>query len=44
MYTKLVPLALAAALSLLALADEASVQKAVEAKLGGPVASVTKTP
>ncbi|SBT08440.1 putative thiol:disulphide interchange protein (Periplasmic) [Candidatus Accumulibacter aalborgensis] len=44
MYTKLVPLALAAALSLPALADEASVKKAVEAKLGGPVASVTKTP
>ena len=44
MYKKLVSLALATIFSLPALADEASVKKAVEAKLGGPVASVTKTP
>ena len=44
MYKKLVPLALAAVLSLPSLADEAAVKKAVEGKLGGPVTSVTKTP
>jgi len=44
MYMKLVPFAVAAALSLPALADEASVKKAVEGKLGAPVSSVTKTP
>ncbi|WP_313951520.1 DsbC family protein [Accumulibacter sp.] len=44
MYQKLVPLALAAVLSLPTLADEASVKKAVEGKLGSTVTSVTKTP
>jgi len=44
MHAKLVPLALAASLSLAALADEASVKKAVETRLGRPVSSVTKTP
>jgi len=43
MYKKLIPFALAAFLSLPTLADEASVKKAVEAKIGGPVTSVTKT-
>ena len=43
MLKKLLPLALATALCLPAIADEASVKKAVEAKLGGKVSSVTKT-
>lgn len=43
MYMKPIPLVLAAFLSLPTLADEASVKKAVEAKIGGPVTSVTKT-
>ena len=43
MYKKPIPLVLAAFLSLPTLADEASVKKAVEAKIGGPVTSVTKT-
>ncbi|HNC51782.1 MAG TPA: DsbC family protein [Accumulibacter sp.] len=44
MYEKLVPLALVAALSLPASADEASVKKAVEGKLERTVTSVSKTP
>ncbi len=44
MYMKLVSFAVAAALSLPTLADEASVKKALEGKLGAPVTSVTKTP
>jgi thiol:disulfide interchange protein DsbC len=45
MYMKFVPfVVVAAALSLPTLADEASVKKALEAKLGAPVTSVTKTP
>ncbi|WP_291984709.1 DsbC family protein [Candidatus Accumulibacter sp. ACC007] len=44
MYKKLVSLALAATFSLPTLADEATVKKAVEAKLGGVVTSVTRTP
>ena len=44
MHMKLLSLAVAVALSLPAMADEASVKKAVEAKLGGAVSSVTKTP
>jgi len=44
MYRKLVSLALAAAFSVPTLADEASVKKAVEARLGGTVTSVTRTP
>jgi hypothetical protein len=44
MYKKIVPLTLAMALSMPSLADEASVKKAVEGKLGGTVTSVTKTP
>lgn len=46
MYRKFVPLAvaIAATFSLPALADEASVKKAVEGKLGAPVSSVSKTP
>jgi len=44
MLKKLLPLALAAALSLPAMADEAAIKKAVEAKIGGKVSSVTKTP
>ena len=43
MLKKLLPLALAATFCLPALADEASVKKAVEAKLGSKVSSVTKT-
>jgi len=43
MYKKLIPFVLAAFVSLPTLADEASVKKAVEAKIGGPVTSVTKT-
>jgi thiol:disulfide interchange protein DsbC len=43
MLKKLLPLTLAATLCLPALADEASVKKAVEAKLGSRVTSVTKT-
>jgi thiol:disulfide interchange protein DsbC len=43
MFKKLLPLALAASFCLPAIADEASVKKAVEAKLGGKVSSVTKT-
>jgi len=44
MYKKLVSLALVATFSLPTLADEASVKKAVETKLGGTVTSVTRTP
>jgi thiol:disulfide interchange protein DsbC len=44
MLKKMLPLALAAALSLPALADEAGIKKAVEAKIHGKVTSVTKTP
>ena len=44
MLEKLLPLALAATLCLPAMADEASVKKAVEAKLNGQVDKVTKTP
>jgi len=44
MYEKFVPLALVAALSLPASADEASVKKAVEGKLERSVTSVSKTP
>jgi len=43
MLKKLLPLALAATFCLPAIADEASVKKAVEAKLGGKVSSVVKT-
>ncbi len=43
MLKKLLPLALAATFCLPAIADEASVKKAVEAKLGGKVSGVTKT-
>jgi thiol:disulfide interchange protein DsbC len=43
MLKKLLPLALAATLCLPALADEASVKKAIEAKLGAKVSSVTKS-
>ena len=41
---KLVLLALAAAFSLPTLADEAALKKAVEAKLGAAVTSLTRTP
>jgi len=44
MYMKLVPLAAALAFSMPTQADEASVKKALEGKLGAPVTSVTKTP
>ncbi len=44
MLKKLLPLALLAALSLPALADEAAVKKAIEAKLGATVTSVSKSP
>ena len=45
MYMKFMPfVVVAAALSLPTLADEASVKKALEGKLGAPVTSVTKTP
>lgn len=44
MFMKLIPLTLATVLSLPTLADEASVRKTVEAKLGNPVTSVVKTP
>ncbi len=44
MFRNLLPLALAATLSLPALADEASVKKAIEAKLGTKVVSVAKSP
>ena len=44
MLKKLLPLALAAALSLPAIADEASVKKAIETKLGAKVTSVTRSP
>ena len=44
MLKKLLPLALAATFSLTALADEASVKKAIEAKLGTKVSSVLKSP
>ena len=44
MLKKLLPLALAAALSLPAFADEASVKKAIETKLGAKVTSVTRSP
>ena len=43
MLKKLLPLALAATFCLPTIADEASVRKAVEAKLGNKVSSVTKT-
>ena len=41
---RLVPLVLAATLSLPALADEAAVRKSLESKLGRPLTSLTKTP
>ena len=44
MFKKLLPLALAATFSLTVVADEASVKKAVEAKLGSKVSSVLKSP
>ena len=44
MLKKILPVALGAALCLPALADEASVKKALEAKLGSKITSVTKTP
>ena len=44
MLKRLLPIALCAALSLPALADEASVKKALEAKLGAKITSVTKSP
>lgn len=44
MLKKLLPLALLAALSVPASADEASVRKAIEGKLGAKVTSVTKSP
>lgn len=44
MFKKLLPIALAAAFSLTALADEASVKKAIEAKLGTKVSGVAKSP
>ncbi len=44
MLKKLLPLALSAILALPAAADEASLKKAFEAKLGGKVSSVTKSP
>ena len=44
MFRKLLPLVLAAVVSLPALADEASVKKAIEEKLGAKVVSVTKSP
>ena len=44
MYMKLVPFAAALAFSMPTQADEASVKKALEGKLGAPVTSVTKTP
>lgn len=44
MKTKILPLLLGAALAPAAMADEASVKKAIEGKLKGEVTSVTKTP
>jgi len=44
MYRQFLSLAVAAALSQAALADEATVKKAVEEKLGAVVTSVTRTP
>lgn len=44
MLKKMLPLALAATLCQPALADEASVKKAIEAKLGGKVTTVSKSP
>ena len=44
MLKKLLPLALAATLSLTVQADEASVKKAIEAKLGTKVSSIVKSP
>ncbi|HPT49263.1 MAG TPA: DsbC family protein [Accumulibacter sp.] len=41
--SRLIFLALAAGLNMSAMADEAAVKKAIEAKLGGSVSSVTKT-
>ena len=41
---KKLSMALAATLSLTALADEASIKKSIEEKLGGKVTSVTKSP
>ena len=44
MLKKILALALAATVSLTAVADEASVKKAVEAKRGSKVTSVSKSP
>ena len=44
MFKNLLPLALIAALNVPAFADEASVKKAIEGKLGSKVSSVTKSP
>ncbi|QKS31502.1 DsbC family protein [Accumulibacter sp.] len=44
MTKRLVPLVLAATLSLPALADEAAVRKSLESKLGRPLTSLTRTP
>ena len=44
MLKKVLPIALSAALCLPALADEASVKKAIESKLGAKVTSITKSP
>ncbi len=44
MLKKLLALTLAALFSLSAIADEASIKKALETKLGGKISSVTKTP
>ena len=44
MLKKLLPIALSAALCLPAFADEASVKKALETKLGAKITSVTKSP
>jgi thiol:disulfide interchange protein DsbC len=44
MLKKLLPVVLVASFSLPAFADEASVKKAIETKLGGHVTSVTKSP
>ena len=44
MLKKILPIALSAALCLPAFADEASVKKALESKLGAKVTSVTKSP
>lgn len=44
MFKKLLPIALSAVLCLPAMADEASVKKALETKLGAKITSVTKSP